>query len=648
MDSGQRTEDGKPIWNATFEQPSQQDFDAGRAKRELDPQTEVSSWREMRDKEVLTAMIDGRKVTIEFTDKDVAKALKGKNVEQMPILVRWIGRYTKLLRDLFVQYSPEFAVRNFMRDSSEGYTHVVQDYDVATASAIFNPAELRRVMGGIREVLRKGTEKGEYAQWFQRYRQAGGMVGYWELDTVKDRHNKLMSLVNDTEGGLIPSTKEGFNATLQFLEDYNRMVENAARMSAFKHLIEKKGVSEMQAASYAKNLTVNFNRKGDTGPFMGQLFIFFNAAVQGPARVIKPFRSDDASVRRKAMLTPLVYIGSSIAMAEMLRWGMGADEDGEDYYDKQSDFVRMHHILIPNFMSDKEGAFLKYSLPYGYNTYWALGDIINRMAHGKESGPGAALNIVDTALTSFSPLGGIQSETVSGTILRMASPTILQSTMDIAFNEDFAGRPVHPENLGFGTAKPKSRDHFKYTSPVAIELAKYISNATGGDGITPGAVEIHPSVIEYFVRSGLGGTGNFINKSVSSLANLATGVNILDDEHYRNIPFASVAMQETSPTVSSRRFYDNRRAINESVDYYKRYLENGQADKARQHYQRNRNIMDLQSHANDVNTQIRAIWRQIDGLESAGHERSSPQIDRLRDQQKRILDRFNKRFNENR
>jgi hypothetical protein len=45
------------------------------------------------------------------------------------------------------------------------------------------------------------------------------------------------------------------------LSDYNTTMENAIRLSAYKAGLDK-GMSKEQAASLAKNLTVNFNKKG--------------------------------------------------------------------------------------------------------------------------------------------------------------------------------------------------------------------------------------------------------------------------------------------------------------------------------------------------------------------------------------------------
>jgi hypothetical protein len=72
----------------------------------------------------------------------------------------------------------------------------------------------------------------------------------------------------------------GFRAVFGLLSDYNTTMENAIRLAAYKVGLDK-GMSKEQAASLAKNLTVNFNKKGQISNQMGAWYAFFNAAVQG-------------------------------------------------------------------------------------------------------------------------------------------------------------------------------------------------------------------------------------------------------------------------------------------------------------------------------------------------------------------------------
>ena len=47
------------------------------------------------------------------------------------------------------------------------------------------------------------------------------------------------------------------------------------------------GKTPSQAASIAKNLTTNFDRKGEYGQMVNALYLFYNAAIQGTHRTAK-------------------------------------------------------------------------------------------------------------------------------------------------------------------------------------------------------------------------------------------------------------------------------------------------------------------------------------------------------------------------
>lgn len=106
------------------------------------------------------------------------------------------------------------------------------------------------------------------------------------------------------------------------LSDYNETLEGAMRLSVYKAVIDN-GVSKPQAASIAKNISVNFNRKGQSGQQAGALYAFFNAAMQGTARIgetmttmekgdIKTFRFNRAG---KTIIAGGITLGAIQALA---------------------------------------------------------------------------------------------------------------------------------------------------------------------------------------------------------------------------------------------------------------------------------------------------------------------------------------------
>ena len=62
------------------------------------------------------------------------------------------------------------------------------------------------------------------------------------------------------------------------------------------------GLSKKQSAILAKNLTVNFNRKGMDGQTLNSLYLFFNASVQGTANMLRGLKTSKENNKQVAGL----------------------------------------------------------------------------------------------------------------------------------------------------------------------------------------------------------------------------------------------------------------------------------------------------------------------------------------------------------
>lgn len=563
---------GKDIVEATTEKPEGDVV----ASRDINWETAQVYWRNTDPKKTIRAYYGGRPVVVTFNSPGIPDALSNIGVEKVPQFLRNLAKAMRYLRNTYTQYSPEFSLRNFMRDSTEGFIHLTQDFDAKTASAIVNPVRLGGIMKGMRQIIRNKSYAGEWASWYKRFEDAGGRSGMWQLDDVATHTKQMQKLVHRTaEKNILHMTANGFNKFLQLVEDYNAIVENAVRVSTFRYLIENKGFSEAQSASYSKNLTVNFNRKGNGSSWAGTLYLFFNAGVQGNARLIKPFRSDNASIRRKAIMTPLLMAGSAFMWAEVIRMVMGAGDDEEDYLDKQSTWMLTHNILIPNILSDDEDDFLRIPLPYGYNTYWALGMIMNQMAHGVKSMAETAFALSDVAMGSFSPIGGLESDNAGVAFSKFVAPTLMDPVLELSMNENFAGSPIYREQF---TAKhgikklPNSHVYYDSANDWIVDIAKYLNKLSGGNEVESGLVDISPEVIEYLIGQVTGGTGQFIMKSLDFMRNVADG-DAFEGDKIRKVPFLSSLMTDTSPYIDIKRFYENFNKLQEKHIKYRAYLE---------------------------------------------------------------------------
>lgn len=147
--------------------------------------------------------------------------------------------------------------------------------------------------------------------------------------------------------------KRAGKAVADFVSDYNDIVENASRFSVYYHA-RKQGVTVKKASSLAKNLAINFNRKGEVGNTLNSIYMFANASMQGTVNMLRALATPKD--RSKSMWDPQFYnlsqklaigsIGATVLMANAMRELGGDDEDGVAFYDKVPDFVKATNFII--------------------------------------------------------------------------------------------------------------------------------------------------------------------------------------------------------------------------------------------------------------------------------------------------------------
>ncbi|EOJ3477980.1 LPD38 domain-containing protein, partial [Escherichia coli] len=100
---------------------------------------------------------------------------------------------------------------------------------------------------------------------------------------------------------------------------------------------------------------------------------------------------------------------------------------------------------------------------------------------------------------AFSPIGSETSETLSGALLKNAAPTILRPFANLAMNENFMGAQIYQENMPSGTPKPDSQLGRRSTPEAYKAFASWLNAFSGGSQYRPGAVDITPESLKYWV-----------------------------------------------------------------------------------------------------------------------------------------------------
>lgn len=518
----------------------------------------------------------------------IARAINNTGPEQMGTVVRLLNRYSRFFASLQTKYSPQFTMTNLLRDVQTALVNAGVDYDGKLAAKMLSdlapsgkvfPSATRAIW---RDARRSTKRVDEWDDWVKRFRQAGGETHFINGGDLEMKRDLLARAYKEGDGSLFSVSRKSAEEVLDFIGDANTAGENTLRLVVFRRLVER-GLSEDKAADTAKNLTVNFNRHGELGPWINSLYVFFNAGVQGTARLLK------AGMTKKGAS---IIIGggaaAGYALAAMNRQQSDYDEDGVSYYDKIPDDVKNKWMLMMapadmNIGPIKLRAGRDYikllPIPFGYgmgvNVGSALNDAIT--APSRNSDPwAAAARVVDAGVNSFNPLGqtslfsALQSgdpRETAGELAKLLSPTITDPAVELATNRDWQGNRIMKEQPPFGRQKPRSAVAQSQTSDTAKTFAAWANEATGGDAFSPGKMDLSPDMLDYIVRQYTGGAGRFWFNLGQSTMDVARG----KEPDAKRIPFASLAFGQTS----ARPYSEYRRAINEIEQDEARFKETG-------------------------------------------------------------------------
>jgi hypothetical protein len=273
------------------------------------------------------------------------------------------------------------------------------------------------------------------------------------------------------------------------------------------------GLSDAKAASLARELTVNFNRKGELGSWISALYLFANASMQGATRMAGALASSK-NVRRTAY--GIAGIGSALAL---YNFGAGGDDDdGTPYYLKIPHWVRDTNLILmwPKGLGH-DGQYIKVPLPYGYSFFKVIGDRLMGMSLGKDKAPKAIEAIAKSVLDAFDPLGKDENT------LAQFTPSVLRPAVHLATNKNWTGRPINPEPQAWNKNEPDSSRYFRSASPFSIAAAQQLNALTGGGKHHPGYIDVSPGTIDYMLKFVTGGLGQFALNSTSTATGLAQG-----------------------------------------------------------------------------------------------------------------------------
>ena len=485
---------------------------------------------------VFPVRVNGKDRYVFFNKNDpralrMVQALKNLDVEELGFIENLAGKFTRWFKNVNTQYNPVFGFVNLIRDYQGALFNLssteIKGKQAQVSAGIF-PA-MRGILN-VHRAERKGIEpaKGKWADIYQDARREGFQTGY--RDSLI-RNQEEMQLIEHTLNQFKDSNaRKAFQYVVGALTDFNDMMENAIRLSAYKVALDK-GLSKQKAAIIAKNLTVNFDKKGAWTSEVNALYAFFNASVQGTERIYQTLKGPAGKMIIGG------GIGAGVIQAIILASaGYGKNDPPE--------FVREKNFIVPT----GDGQYLTIPYPLGFNILPNVGRIsTDFILHGGQRPGEHVANLTGTIMDSLSPLGS------TGWSMQTLAPTALDPLAALAENKDAFGRPIsRPDRATNPTpGYTRSRDT---ASELGQGIAYYLNLASNGSKYQKGFISPTADEVDFLAGQLGGGLYRETAKAVKAAASPWTGEEI---PSYR-IPIGGRFYGETgSQAAIAQTFYEN-------------------------------------------------------------------------------------------
>ena len=574
-----------------FENEMKQLEEAGLARRKKIPLgVELKMKSGQKPEHMVSVMINGQEYVMYINGNPrAAQALNGKTNPEGEENIFWeyYNKAKRLYGGGLTSNNPDFVAANFVRDSIHSATMQFLNNGLKSASlfVLNTPRAANAVFRGVMGKYKPGNVTDQY---FQEFIQYGGETGYTAIHTIEDYKREYEKALNEAKGikAVAGAGKKSIEAAVKVLEVANRIAEDVNRFNAYMSSREA-GKTIEESIDAAKNITVNFNKKGSLGKgkgawaalawFMNKWILFFNPAVQGLYQVGQTTKKN----RKRVAGTLATIAASGFIMPyfnALLVSAFGGDDKDDYFY--QTDYTRMNNWLI--FTGD---GYVKIPLPPFFREIYGMGDILHRMLTNRITPERAA---VATMRQLQSAIGFINlipegepsvKEAVSGIM-----PDIIAPLMDVALNRDFTGRDI-AKDTEWTKNLPEYERVYRGVSPVYVEFSR-ILNQIGGDDARRSLLFgtfINPAYMEHIITSYTGGIGRTISNITGAAVDVATGET--DNIEFRTIPvinrFGSPVTERSIAASVNRVFYDyldRYEAMKVAEKRYKAFIKEGRSD----------------------------------------------------------------------
>lgn len=447
-----------------------------------------------------------------------------------------VGPFNRWISAMHTSYNPEFIITNAVRDFQHATFMIFAQEGLGSK---YMKDFQKQYVGGLKRSL------GLYKRWrsgtldlsrnedkmFHDFMINGGQTGYTQISKIEDLKKKVEWELKKAKGEA-GRMKVGFEILQEGLELFNGAIELNTRFATFV-ASRKSGRSIERSISDAKNITVNFNKKGAGGygaAFFQALYNFFNPAVQALEQSVRVSRKHPKRIAAMiGTMATLAYLQP--ILFELIGAAAGGDDDDEDAYNNINQNSRLSSLIIRNPLDTS--TYINLPISPELKPFFTLGSALAEVQRGAMTTSEATGQILQgmTSLLPLDPAGGNGDKKWINIV-----PSVVQPLEQVAVNTNYYGESIYKDN-SFNKLDPewtKAKD----ANPIFTKTSEILNEWSGGNKVRKGEIDINPEKVEHIVEGFTGGAGRATNALFKTFM----------------MPFDS-DMRQLNNTVMLRKFY---------------------------------------------------------------------------------------------
>ncbi len=475
-----------------------------------------------------------------------AQALNGM-LENGKASQKWLQTVTRWMAMASTSWSPEFVMRNIVRDMEFASSHVAAKEGGRYAAkwaryyGELNPLNMfyNEGAGSLKSMkmkdIKNGVGFGLYARYregtlgnskmeryFKEFMENGGETGFVQLFSMHDMEKSYKSIVEkeSAKGAkkVMVNAVEVLKKLGKNVENLNEVAENMARFATYCTSRDL-GRSAARSAYDAKEVSTNFNRHGSgdaiksfkngemgdwqkarrntygfVAGYLRNYSMFFNAGIQSTNLLFK-------NIKRAPVGTTVAMTSAPFALALIMAAVNNAiiqNEDDKDRgnvkdpYGELPDYIRRNNLCI--YVGNNK--FVTVPLAIELRAFYSLGDLAAGQTFAKnvKSQRNMAMDAVGCMSQLFPVMDFLNNpnyeksrKNVAGMTAEPLSPTAAVPFIEWLLNNDWKGAPIR--RTGDKTElNPAWQNAYNNVPARLVDLNKWVNAKT--NNIAPGNPEM--------------------------------------------------------------------------------------------------------------------------------------------------------------